>query len=71
MKDVTIGNVYFKVIEKLGKGSYGNVYRVLLDDKEYALKVIKNPANPNFKTFINKQILPYENQLKKNTFFFS
>ncbi|GAG55775.1 unnamed protein product [marine sediment metagenome] len=59
MKDITIGNVFFKVSGKLGKGSFGKVYRVTIegDPKEYALKVIKNPANEGIKSLRELDIM--------------
>ena len=36
-----------EIDEEIGSGSYGKVYRVYLDDEEYALKVIKIPQDEN------------------------
>lgn len=42
MDEIVIGGESFLPVKKLGKGSYGQVYKVEWKEEEYALKVIKN-----------------------------
>ena len=42
MDEIVIGDERFLPFKKLGKGSYGNVYKVEYEGKFYALKVIQN-----------------------------
>ena len=57
MKDLIINNVSFKVIDKLGKGSFGNVYKVGYNGKFYALKVIKNAGKEGIKSLKELDIM--------------
>ena len=44
----------FKILQKLGEGFSSNVYICKFQNKEYAIKILKN--NPNSKSFYEKEI---------------
>jgi serine/threonine protein kinase len=50
MNVINIGDATFEVIDKLGQGSFGDVFKVKKGNKNYALKVIKNPAKEGIKS---------------------
>ncbi len=63
-------NKKFKIIEKLGVGTYSTVYKVKRqsDGKNYALKKVKLPnlsAKGLLKVFLNKYSLEKENALNE------
>lgn len=57
----TIDGIEFEIIKKLGKGSFGYVYKVRLasssDTKEYALKVIQEKGDEGIKSLKEVDIL--------------
>ena len=50
LKEVIKGNKNYKVIKKLGGGGFGSVQLILINNKSYALKILKN---------LDKNDIPY------------
>ena len=57
MKVLTIRDVRFPLIDKLGKGSFGAVYKTIYEGKEYALKVIDNNMEEGTKSLRELDIM--------------
>lgn len=64
VKNISGTNIYYEIISKLGKGGFGDVYQVSfpnyqtlnLENKSYALKVIKLKPNANIERHFQKNL---------------
>jgi serine/threonine protein kinase len=54
---MNIGNVDFKVLGTIGQGSFGKIFAVIKNGKEYALKVIEEHGNEGIKSLRELDIM--------------